>query len=93
MVSHGKRLDADLCELKLQVHSMLTLTLATEYIGRSLVVWAVVGISDEQIRYLFTRTDNCVIKYHVVAVQVCVVDEWMEEAVSVIIRGVKHPAK
>jgi hypothetical protein len=54
MVSHGKRLDADgdLCELKLQVHSMLTLTLATEYIGRSLVVLAVVGISDEQIRYL-----------------------------------------
>jgi len=33
-----------------------------------------------------------VIKY-AMAVQVCVVDEWMEEALSVIIRGVKETAK
>ena len=31
---------------------MLTLTLATEYIGRCSVVLAVDDISDEQIRYL-----------------------------------------
>ena len=32
------------------------------------------------------------IKSHVMAVQVCVVDEWLEEALLVIIRGEKQTA-